>query len=191
MTVVDFDSKRVDREVERLFEEHPPIYGELCRNPVTGGTYVGILDPTELQKELARQPLMARERFKAMGPSDAQPLPISYDEREALKGSGLFPHIVAWYARSLEGRAYNMDEHPPFADYVSGVLWEGELAQGGFVALPNYPAEQLRELKERSPARMLKGMSPGAHWLPAEQHARAIADLRRTSKTPRHHFMRV
>jgi hypothetical protein len=112
MSVINFRSVLVDREVDRLFAENPPKYGRLCRNPATGGDYVGILDPTKEQKELARQPLLAREWFAFNGPADAQPLPINYDERERLKWQGsLLAHIVAWYARSLEGRGYNVNEH--------------------------------------------------------------------------------
>ena len=58
------------------------------------------------------------------GPADAQPLPLSYDEREDMKGGGLLDYILALYARSLEGRDYDVKEHPSFADYVRGVLWE-------------------------------------------------------------------
>src|SRR5258708_1779990 len=116
--------KLVDRKVERLFTESPPLYNQLCRNPVTGGTYVGGIDPTNVQKDLARRPLLAREWFRINGPADVQPLPVSYDEREALRGTNLLRHILKWYARSLEGRRYNFNEHPPFPDYVSGVLWE-------------------------------------------------------------------
>ena len=39
------------------------------------------------------------------------PFPVSYDQREALKGRGLLPHIVAWYARSMECRKYDVKEH--------------------------------------------------------------------------------
>src|SRR4051812_44211984 len=104
MTDLKIQSEMVEREVKRVFKENPPVYRRLCRNPVTGATYVGILDPTKIQKEQARRPLLAREWFKLNGPADAQPLPISYDEREALKGTDLLRHIIAWYARSLEGR---------------------------------------------------------------------------------------
>ena len=142
------------------------------------------------QKDEACCALLAREWFKFNGPADAQPFPISYDEREALKGTGLLPHIVAWYARSLEGRDYDWDEHPPFADYVSGVLWEAELKNGSFVNLPNYPPEQLRELKMRFPPRMLKGMSAGAMWLPPKQHRKAMASLRRSSHNAEVYFDR-
>src|SRR6266436_4078062 len=93
------------------------------------------------QKDEAHRALLAREWFRFNGPADVQPLPISIHERESLHGHRLLRHILKWYARSLEGRNYDFDEHPPFAEYVSGVLWEAELAEGSFVALPNYPPE--------------------------------------------------
>jgi hypothetical protein len=88
----------VHREVERLFIENPPHHGQQCQNPVTGGWYIGGLDPIEPQKEQARRALFAREWFSKHGPADAPPLPLTYCAREALKIGGL-PHIVAWYAR--------------------------------------------------------------------------------------------
>jgi hypothetical protein len=190
MTMHQFSSQLVDREVERLFKENPPVYGKYCRNPVTGDTYIGGLDPTRPQKEAARRALRAREWFKFNGPADAQPFPISHDEREALKGTELLRHIVKWYARSLDSLNYDFNQHPPFADYVSGVLWEAELPVGGFVHLPNYPSEQLVELKKRFPPRMLKGMSQGATWLPPKKHREAMASLRRSSHNAEVYFNR-
>jgi hypothetical protein len=179
MNTIDFQSARVDREVERLFG-NPPVYGTLSRNPVHGGSYVAGIDPIKPQKEAARTALLAREWFRVHGPADAQPLPVSYDERESLKGRALLTHILAWYARSWEGRNYD-GEHPSFADYVSGVLWEAELPDGGFVHLPNFSEQQLRELKERFPPKMLPGMSAGGYWLPpncTRRPWRAFADHR-------------
>ena len=142
------------------------------------------------QSPCGRRAHAARKWFAENGPPDLQPLPLGYGEREAVRGTNLGRHILKWYARSLAGRKYDFQEHPPLAAYVSGVLWEAELQEGGFVKLPNYPPEQLRDLKKRFPPRMLKGMSPGAHWLPPKVHAQAIEQLRRLSSVPGHHFMR-
>src|ERR687887_534836 len=68
-----------------------------------------------------RRARFARKWFADNGPPDIQPLPLGYDEREALKGGGA-PHILAWYARSLAGRKYNVLEHPLFDDYARGVM---------------------------------------------------------------------
>lgn len=101
-----------------------------------------------------------------------------------MKGRGLLLHIVAWYARSLEGREYDLKEHPSFADYVSGVLWEAELPVGSFADLPNYPPDELQELKKRFPPRMLKGMGPGLYWLPPKLHREEMVSVRRYSRNP-------
>jgi hypothetical protein len=57
MNPIDLGERRIALEVERLFRENPPRYGELCRNPVTDDLYVGMLDPVEPQKEAARRAL--------------------------------------------------------------------------------------------------------------------------------------
>ena len=171
--------REVDLEVERLFKENPPVYDQLCTNPVVDADYVGGLDPIKPQKEKARRALLAREWFRLHGPEDVQPLPVCYEQRERLMGHGiLLHHILKWYARSLEGRKFDVMEHPPFADFVRGVLWEWELPVGGFVARLNYPPEQLQELKRRYPPRMLKGMGPGLHWLPPKLHAAEMDRVR-------------
>jgi hypothetical protein len=189
MTEMNFHSELVDREVDRLFRESPPVYNEICRNPVTGGTYVGGLNPTRVQKRLARGALLAREWFASNGPADAQPLPLG-DDCELHKAGNVLEYVVILYARSLACRMYNMEEHPPFADYVSGILWEAALPHEGFGHLPNWPVHELLELKKRFPPRKLPGMSPGAVWLPPKAHAKAIAECRRKSTNPDHHFIR-
>ena len=123
-------------------------------------------------------------QFAFNGPADAQPFPVSYEQREALKGRGLLLRIVAWYARSLEGREYDLKEHPSFADYVSGVLWEAELPVGSFADLPNCPPDELQDLKKRFPPRMLKGMGPDLYWLPPKLHREEMVSVRRYSRNP-------
>jgi hypothetical protein len=168
MNKINVADDRISRLVDELFGE-PLQYGEYGTNPVTGGHFIHGADPLEPQKEAARRALRAREWFAFNGPADAQPFPVSYTERERLKGSGVLLHILAWYARSLESRDYDVKEHPPFADYVSGVLWEAELPAGSFAGIPNYPPDEIRELKKRFPPRMLKGMSPGLYLVAAKE----------------------
>ena len=67
-------------------------------------------------------------------------------------GLGLLAYIVRLYARSLDCRNYDVRGHPPFADYVSGVLWEAERVDGIIGKLRIYPAE-LPKLKKRFPPR--------------------------------------
>ena len=83
------------------------------------------------------------------------------------------------YARSLEGRDYDLKEHPPFAGYVSGVLWEAERVDGDIGTLPHYP-DQLVELKKRFPPRMLAGIGPGFCWEPPKLHAQTVASWQRS-----------
>ena len=64
-----------------------------------------------------------------------------------------------------------MKEHPSFADYVSGVLWEHENVEGGG-QLPNSP-EQLAEMKNRFPPRELEGMDSDFSWYPPKRKKQA------------------
>jgi hypothetical protein len=124
--------------------------------------------------------LLAREHFAKHGPADAPPLPLSYDEREELKeGCGLLSYLVALRARSLDSRKYDLDEHPSFADHVSGILWEAERIDGDIGTLPNYP-DELLELKKRFPPRKLAGLGPGFCWEPPKLHAQTKASYRRS-----------
>ena len=59
-----------------------------------------------------------------------------------------------------------LKEHPPFADYVSGVLWEHENVEGGG-QLPDSP-EQLAEMKNRFPPRELKEDELGLLLVPTK-----------------------
>ncbi len=185
MTVISKTETLVAREVERLFRESPDQYwgAGIFINPVVGEGYVPGEGPIEPQKEAAVRALLAREHFAIYGPADAPPLPLSYIEREDLKRGGkycgLLGVIVAWFARSLADREYDVKEHPSFADYASGVLWEAELPVGGHITLPPDYLDEVRELKKRFPPRMLKGMSPGLHWKPPKEHAETMASIRR------------
>ena len=64
-----------------------------------------------------------------------------------------------------------MKEHPRFADYVSGVLWESEHVQGGG-SLPIYP-DELPKLKKRFPPRELEGMESGFCCYPPKRRKQA------------------
>ena len=191
MNTIDVAEDLVDRMVDELFGGASFRHGEFCENPVTGGGFVYGFDPIGPQKLEAYRALFAREWFALNAPADAQPLPLSYQQREACKGYGLLRHIVKWYARSLEGRNYDVKEHPSFADYVSGVLWEAGLPAGErFAFLPDYPLEDILALKKRFPPRMLKGMSSWAQWLPPKLHAKEIEYFRRRSSNPEVYFKR-
>ena len=146
-------------------------------NPVTLAGYVHGIDPIAPQKEDAHRALLAREWFALNGPADAQPLPLpaSSDVRTTL-----LLYIVSLYARSLDGRNYDVNEHPPFNDYVSGVLWEAERVNGDIGVLPPYRPHELPKLKKRFPPRELIGMGPGFCWLPPKLWAEVMPDYRRS-----------
>ena len=116
-----------------------------------------------------RRARFARKWFAGNGPPDIQPLPLGYGEREALKGGGV-PHILAWYARSLDCRNYDVLEHPLFDDYARGVM-ASEFA-------PDFITKN-ENLQQRFPPRLLKGLGPGLSWQPPEEHARTMESLRR------------
>ena len=195
MTITKLANKFVDREVLRLFQANPPDRGEVSCNPVTGGGYVGGDDPIGEQMDIACRALHVRQWHAATGPADVQPLPISARERDAmaLKGTPLH-YILEKFARSVEHYyltpGLDVREHPAFPEYAAGFQWEAALPVGGFAHLPTYPAAQLDELKKRFPPKKLKGMSPGATWLPPKEHREAIDSLRRCSPNSDVYFYR-
>ncbi len=178
MTNIKFTSL-IDREVERLYRENPPRDGEWCTDPVTHGNYIGGLYPIKLQKENARRALLAREWFFFHGPADAQPLPIPSWEHDEFRGTHdrerfLFYYIVAKYACSLEGQKYDFIHHPPFNEFVGGLMWWD--ANG--VTLPNCPKE-LPQLRKRFPPRWLTGLLPCFSWVPPKEYAERMESYRR------------
>ena len=120
---------------------------------------ISAVDLNTRRNPLGRRALLARECFAVNGPPDAPPLPLSYDEREDLKIGGL-PTIVALYARSLEGRDYDLEEHPSFDDYAAGVLASDQLSY------PGARIQEDEELQRRFPPRTLSGLGPGLCWKP-------------------------
>jgi hypothetical protein len=119
-----------------------------------------ILSGCDLSVELKRIPrqrlLDARTWFAEHGPPDAPPLPLSYSERENLKCGGI-GHIVAWYARSLAEQGYDVEKHPSFDDYASGVM-ASEHA-------PWFIMDDKR-LRKRFPPRPLDGLDGSMYWDP-------------------------
>jgi hypothetical protein len=111
----------------------------------------------------------ARKWFAINGPADAPPLPLCYEERERLKVGG-FPHIIAWYARSLACQDFDVTKHPSFDDYARGVM-ASEFAPP---FIKNNAA-----MRTRFPPRQLKGLGPGLQWQPPEQHAETMERYRR------------
>jgi hypothetical protein len=176
---------RIEMEVDRLYKQLTGKRGALCEFPVIGGSFIKGVDRVVRQKRLSCLALSAREWFAIHGPADAPPLPVSYNEREDLKGGhGLLAYIVALYARSLEGRKYDLKEHPSFPAYVRGVLWETECL--GIGLLPNYP-DELVEVMKRFPPRALAGMGRGLCWQPSATSSSRPRKAHAVSKSRRAH----
>ncbi len=142
------------REAKQLFATAPDRLDKVRTNPVTGYRWLNGADPIGEQIRAAARTLMARDQFVDMAPANAPPLPLSYPEREKLKIGGV-PHIVAWFARSLEGHDYDLGVHPPFEPYARGVL-----------ASPYAPyfITNDQALQQSFPPRALKGLGPGLYW---------------------------
>ena len=178
MTDTNFFEYLALREVDRLFEADGDRYGALSSWPIFGGSYVIGVDPIDGVKEMAIRALLAREHFACSAPPDVPPLPLSDGERDDLKGRGPLPYILSLFSASLDRRNYDLNEHPPFADYVSGVLWEAERPDGDIGTLPNFLGG-LAELKKRFPPRRLPGLGVGFCWSPPKLHAEEMANYRR------------
>jgi hypothetical protein len=148
--------------VDRLFKANRKQ--DWAEIPIVGGHYLPKEDNVRPLKKMARAALAAREWFYENGPADIQPLPLSYSEREDLKSGGV-PHILAWYARSLACRDFDISEHPPFDDYAHGVM-ASEHA-------PDFITKN-EEVRRRFPPRPLKGLGPGLCWEPPKEHARTM-----------------
>ena len=72
------------------------------------------------------------------------------------------------FARSLRDLKYDIEEHPSFCDYASGLLWEMD-HEDEFI--PDHPPNEDAELRRRYPPRRLEGIGSGAKWLPPKLHA--------------------
>jgi hypothetical protein len=114
-----------------------------------------------------RRARSARKWFADNGPADLQPLPLGYNERERLKGGGAL-HILAWYARSLACRNYDVLEHPSFEDYACGVM-ASEHA-------PHFIKEE--QLLKRFVPRPLDGLGHDLCWRPPKEHAQMMESWR-------------
>jgi hypothetical protein len=158
MSARDMIDQWVDGEVERLFAEHPPIRGAFCTNPITGGHYIGIEDPTEEQKRDARLALRTRQWFAQHGPRDAQPLPLSVDEiddkyRPPPGRNPALHFIVCKYAASLRCCGYDYDLHPSFAEFAAGLLFyerAQDFVRNDEEMRKRYPPHRLRSVENLS-----------------------------------------
>ena len=87
----------------------------------------------------------------------------------------LFHYILELYSRSLEAQQFDFIQHPSFAAFVSGVLWDAE-HDGGH--LPNCP-DELPQLRKRFPPRRLPGLLRCFYWVPQKEYAEEMESQRR------------
>ena len=100
--------------------------------------------------------LAARKWLADNGPPDLKPLPLGYNEREALKYGGI-DHILAWFARSLDCRHYDFAAHPSFDEYARGVM-ASEFCP--------YFIKDDETLQKRFPPRRLEWLNNAMVWEP-------------------------
>jgi hypothetical protein len=145
--------------VDRLFEEAEDRFDRIRTNPVTGGRWLRGVDRVAPQKRAACRALVVRAWFAWDNP-DMPSLPLSYEEREDLKGRGGVGYIVSVYARSLKAHKYDRIRHPPFELYARGVL------------ASRYAPHFLTEgpaLRKRFPPRPLPGLGSCLYWDPPKK----------------------
>jgi len=129
----------VEARVLKAFETAPDKDSRFRRNPFTGGSYVAGEDPEDQQIALAVAVVEIALAFKKLEIPGAPDFPSSYAAREALKGLGPYPHMVALWARSLAANKYRAHDHPTFEDYVAGVLAHPELSAMLQRIYPGFP----------------------------------------------------
>jgi hypothetical protein len=141
----------LDAHIDDLLSRSIDNNSKLQRNPVTGGTWVRGLDSVRSQKQKARGALLAAALYEASAPPEVPKLPLTYGEREALKGDFGLGYVVALYARSLECRNYRTLGHPDFHDYTCAVLTT-KIGARILVANPHladrYPPKRIPEIDE-------------------------------------------
>ena len=162
-----------ERQARQLFSTAPDRHQQYRTNPVTGSHWLNGVDPIAPQIKAAGRALAARDQFAKMAPHAAPPLPLSYQAREASKIGGL-PHLVAWFARSLEAYKYDFGMHPYFEPYARGVL-----------ASPYAPHFIVQDatLQRLFAPRPLKGLGSGLYW------GWSPARIRHASRFKQHLFL--
>ncbi len=145
-------------DLEGLFAQADAAAGisTMRRNPVTGSKWVHGLDSRREQMDAASAALWARRVFERERPAFAPELPVNYEERENLKGTGrAIDYLTALYACSLEKSGYS--KHPSLPEYIAGALASD--------MLPDWVAAD-QELVRRYPPTPLAGLGGGCIWYP-------------------------
>jgi hypothetical protein len=124
------------------------------RNTVTGGWWMQGLDSRAEQMDAAAAALSARRWFERERPAFAPELPVNYEERENLKGTGRpLDYVTSLFASSWKSAGYG--PHPSFPEYVAGALASG--------MLPDWVAND-PELVRRYLPTPLAGLGSGCIW---------------------------
>jgi hypothetical protein len=161
----------IKKTIDRLFGELPTPYGELCQNPITGGWFLGGIDPIAEQRRLARRALLARRWCAKNDPPGLPPRPLDgVGIQDMKRGQGLL-HLFAYYAQSIAARGWVVGGHPHFDEYARGMLTSP--------FAPHFFKEN-EELLKRFPPRPLAGLGPGCTWLPPQEHAERMAIYHRS-----------
>ena len=145
----------IEKEIDRLFDNPEAAH----MNPVNGAINWA-REPIEPQKKAAIVPLLAREWFAVYGPPDAPCLPISHVDKEDYRNAGGLKAVVGYYARSLDRQNYDFRRHPPFEDFVCGLM---SLTTG------RASIDNDENLKRRFPPRPLAGMTSAGFWDPSDR----------------------
>jgi hypothetical protein len=113
-------------------------------------SYVDSIQSTFSVKHATRA-LIARDWFANQKPADAPELPLTYKDREELKGGDPLSYIVSLFARSLAPE-YEIARHLGFDRYARGVM-----------ASPHTPPwiRQDAEMLRRYPPAPLAGLGGG------------------------------
>ncbi len=167
---------KIKLQVDRLFRDAPPVHGQQCENPVTGGRFVYGVDPIEPQKKAARAALLARERFAIVGPKDMQPLLISCEEIEDRKYAWESKQPARDFIRSCFGASvrandHDLESHPGIEDFARGIM-ASEHA-------PDFVKND-EALRKEYPPCPLAGLGPALIWEPPAIHAETMASYRRS-----------
>jgi hypothetical protein len=157
----------INLKIDQLFSELPKERDSCCVNPVTLAHFLrgeGGRDSIAYQKRLARKALEAREWFALNGPRDAPPLPMNHDEWNDMRwGDSGIGVLVAYYARSLAGRDFNLRDHPSFEEFARGLL---------MLPVVRRQIGQNDCLFRRYPPRALAGMIESLTWWPPKRQSR-------------------
>ena len=165
MATTKLSDTLIGREVERLFGEISGNPEDICMDPVIGVPF--LYGDIEQQREAAYRRLLVREYFALNGPPDAPLMPADEWERDRAKHlNGPLGFVTAHFIWSMEMQD-DLRQHPSFADFASGMLWQHDNNVKGY-SLRCFPSEQLAEMKRRYPPRKLEGLD-SFRWHPPQR----------------------